>query len=44
MVAFEVGFGAEFGDDFSIHSHATFEDQLLGFAAGSDARAGKDFL
>ena len=40
----EVGFGAEFGDDFAVEGDAAGKDDFLGFAAGGDAGGGEDFL
>ena len=39
-----VGFGAEFGDDFAVQGDPTGGDDFFGFAAGSDAGGGQDFL
>ena len=40
FVGGEVGFGAEFGDDFAVDADLAAEDELLGVAAGGDAGAG----
>ena len=44
VIAVEVGFAAEFGDDLAVDRNAAFGDHLLGFAAAGDAGARKDFL
>lgn len=40
----EVGFGAEFGDDFAVDGDAAGEDEFFGFAARGDAGGGEEFL
>lgn len=39
-----IDLGAEFGDEFSVHGDAAFENHLFGFAATGDAAAGDVFV
>src|SRR6266704_3199877 len=44
MIALDVSFGSELGDDLSVHRYGAGSDQLLGVAPGGNPSSGNDFL
>ena len=44
VVAFQVGFGAEFGDHGAVDRDAAFQDDLLGLPAGGHAGLRENLL
>src|SRR6478752_3187514 len=44
MVAFDIGFAAEFGNGLAVHAHAALRDQLFGLAPRRNPRGGDDLL
>ncbi len=44
MIACGIGLGAEFGNDFAVHLHATLGDQILGVSTAGDAGLRENLL